>query len=171
MPENLISQEESLRLAQEELEKSGVLKERLFAPWTEASLGKPVLVRMVTGEPSYWTVPVLLIGRTIGFIRVLGTGRVAALGAFYQDLDQIRSCPLTVTGIDAVEAVQKVVDRVYVKNGESASEPIYVHDGPPGREAWRIEVYREGRPVRWIFITPVFVYERVAGELIDESLE
>jgi hypothetical protein len=29
---------------------------------------------------------------------------------------------------------------------------MYVHDGPPGREAWVIEVSRQGRATRWIFV-------------------
>lgn len=171
MQKELVSEEGARRRAGEELEKSGFLTGRLFAPWASATLGKPVLVRKVSGEPSYWTVPVLLRDRTVGFIRVLGTGQVSALGAFYQDPSQIDACPSTVTGVDAAEAVQKVSDRIHVENGERASEPLYVHDGPPGREAWKIEVTREGRPVRWIFVTPAFVYERAAGELLDEHLE
>ncbi len=171
MSENFISQKTALRLAKEELQKSGILQERLFAPWAQASLGEPVLVRTVFGVPSYWTVPVQLMERTVGFIRVLGAGKVAALGVFYRDPEQIYACPFIVTGIDAAESIQKAADRIHIESGEHASEPMYVHDGPPGREAWRIEVYREGRPVRWVFVTPAFVYERAAGELVDENLE
>jgi hypothetical protein len=167
----LINPKEAGRLAREELENSGILSEPLYAPWAKASLGKPVIVRTVFGEPSYYTVPVLLIERAVGFIRVLGTGRVAAIGAYYQNPAQIHTCPLTVTGIDAAESVRRASDRIHVENGESASEPIYVHDGPPGREAWRIEVYREGKPARWIFVTAAFVYERAAGELREDNIE
>jgi hypothetical protein len=171
MPGKFISQDECLRLAREEIRSSGILGDRLFAPWVESTLGEPVLVRTVFGEPSYWTVPVLLKEAAVGFIRVLGTGRIAALGAFYQDPAEISACPRTVTGIDAARAARKARDRIHLDSGESASEPIYVHDGPQGREAWRIQVLREGRPVRWVFVTPAFVYERAAGEVLDEDLE
>lgn len=171
MREGFISIEKARKLAAIQLQQSRNLTEPVFAPWASASLGEPVLVRTVFREPSYWTVPVLLMKRTVGFIRVLGTGTIAAIGTFYQDPKQTDACPTTVTGIDATEALQKALVKVNEESGEQASEPIYVHDGPPGREAWRIEVLREGIPVRWIFVTPAFVYERPAGEPLDENLE
>ena len=53
-----------------------------FAPWARASVGEPVLVSTLRGEPSYWTVPVERDGRAIGFVRVSGTGQVMASGTF-----------------------------------------------------------------------------------------
>ncbi|MDY7019160.1 MAG: hypothetical protein SU899_03700 [Chloroflexota bacterium] len=104
-------------------------------------------------------------------MRVLETGRVAAIGAFYQDPRQIKFCPITVTGIAAEEAICRAEERIHPEQGEVASDPVFIHDGPQGREAWLIEVMKEGRSHRWIFVTQAFVYERLAGEQLDESLE
>jgi len=60
---------------------------------------------------------------------------------------------------------------VRVESGDSALEPVYVHDGPYGREAWLVEVLRNGRPNRWIFVTPAFIYERTCGEMRDTTRE
>jgi hypothetical protein len=70
-----------------------------------------------------------------------------------------------VTRIDAGAAAAQAAGRVHGARGETAAAPVYVHDGPPGREAWLVEVSRGGRPTRWIFVTPGAVYERPAGTL------
>lgn len=165
----LTNAEESRELARAEI--GLFLDDPRFAPWREATLGQPVLVMTVHREPSYWNVPVLIRGRAAGFVRVLGTGKVAALGTLYQDPAQIDACPVTITGIDAAEACRRAQKLIHPEEGETASDPVFVHDGPPGREAWLIEVIKEDRPCRWIFVTPAFVYERPAGELLDEALE
>lgn len=165
----MIDAKESRELARAEI--GLFLDDPRFAPWREMTLGEPVLVMTVHKEPSYWSVPVLIRGRVAGFVRVLGTGKVAALGTFYQDPTQIDDCPVVVTVIDATEACYRAQELIHPEEGETASDPLFVHDGPPGREAWLIEVIKEGRPYRWIFVTPAFVYERPAGELLDEALE
>jgi hypothetical protein len=163
--------EQALEIAREEMKQELVQRDPMFAPWSDASLGQPVLVRDVFKEPSYWVVPVIIRERVAGFIRVLGTGRIAAVGVFYRDPKQIEACPTTITGVDASEASRLATERIDSEQGEAASEPVFVHDGPPGREAWLIEVIKKDKPSRWIFVTPAFVYERVAGELLDEALE
>lgn len=134
-----------------------------FAAWQGAAAGEPLLVRDLAGRPSYWLVPVVAAGRTVGTVRVLEDGRVAALEAPRPGA--------TVSSLDAAEAARRAAREVDAEGGESAAEPELVHDGPPGREAWRIEVSREGRPARWLFVTPGGVYERPAGEVRDEGLE
>jgi hypothetical protein len=166
-----VSIEQALEIAREEMKQPLVQQDPMFASWTDASLGQPVLVKDLFKQPSYWLVPVVIQEHVAGFIRVMGTGRIAAVGAFYQDPKQIESCPTIVTGMDASEASRQASERIDPAQGEVASDPIFVHDGPPGREAWLIEVTKEGRPSRWIFITPAFVYERMAGEFLDEALE
>ena len=167
-----VSPDQAIRIAREEIEQTEIQRDPMFAPWSDASLGRrPVLVRNVLKDPSYWLVPVLIQERVVGFVRVLGTGRVAAIGTFYQDPKEIEACPSTVTGIDAAKARRRAEERIHPEQGEEASDPVFVHDGPPGREAWLIEVIKEGKPHRWIFVTPAFVYERPAGELLDEALE
>lgn len=165
----MINAKRSRELARAEIES--FLDEKRFAPWSKATLGQPVLVRTVHGNPSYWSVPVLIRGRAAGFVRVLGTGEVAALGTFYQNSAEIDACPTTMTGIDQDEARSRSQKLIHPEEGETASDPVFVHDGPPGREAWLIEVLKKGKPYRWIFVTPAFVYERFAGQLLDETLE
>jgi hypothetical protein len=171
MNEMFVSSDQALEIAREEIKRTEIQRDPMFAPWSDASLGRPVLVKNMFKEPSYWIVPVVIQGRVAGFVRVLGPGRVAAIGAFYQDPKEIKACPAIVTGIDAAEARREAEERIHPEDGEVASDPIFVHDGPHGREAWLIEVIKEGIPCRWIFVTPAFVYERMAGELLDETLE
>jgi hypothetical protein len=165
-----VGNEQAKELAAEEIKLSQIRKEPIFTPWREASLGTPVLVRNLFKEPSYWLVPVLRHGQVIGFVRVLGSGKVAHIGTFYQDPSKIEG-PTTITGIESTEASRKAVERIHRDQGESALDPIFVHDGPVGREAWLIEVVKDHIPIRWIFVTPGFVYERPAGEMLDEALE
>lgn len=165
-----VGKEQATELAAEEIKLSQIRKEPIFTPWREASLGTPVLVRNLFKEPSYWLVPVLRLGQVIGFVRVLGSGKVAHIGTFYQDPSKIEG-PSTVTGVESTEASRKAVERIHRDQGEYALDPIFVHDGPVGREAWLIEVIKDRRPIRWIFVTPGFVYERPAGEMLDEALE
>jgi hypothetical protein len=169
--EMFVGIDQVLDIAREEIKRTFIQQDPMFAPWSDASLSQPVLVKTVFKEQSYWIVPVVIQERVAGFVRVLGTGRVAAMGAFYQDLKQIDACPTIVTGIDAAEASRRAEARIDPEQGEVVSGPVFVHDGPPGREAWLIEVLKDGKPSRWIFVTPAFVYERPAGERLDEALE
>ncbi|MBN1235658.1 MAG: hypothetical protein JW999_06360 [Methanotrichaceae archaeon] len=159
------------KLAEEELMRTLIQKDRLFAPLSAASIGTPFLVRNVFKKPSYWLIPLLMHDRVGGFVRVLGNGRVAHIGTFYHDPSELRDAPLEITGVSAAEASRQATRKIHHDQGESASDPIFVHDGPIGREAWLIEVVREGIPRRWIFVTPAFIYERTAGEMLDETME
>jgi hypothetical protein len=167
----IVSASQAADVAKKEIEETVIRQDPMFAPWTDASLGAPVLVKDLAKNPSYWIVPVVVQERVIGFIRVLGIGKVGAVGAFYTDPSQITSCPAIVTGIDAKEARRRVEEEIHVEEGEKTSDPVLVHDGPPGREAWLVEVYKKGKLSRWIFVTPAFVYERPAGQQLDETLE
>jgi len=165
---DFISSEGAREKAREAIQASGLLHDRLFAPWSGATLGEPVLVRSLGRDPSYWLIPVIIGGITGGFVRVLGDGRVAHLGVFYRDPGSIEGPP-AVTGMEAGEAARRAAERIRPEEGERAAEPVFVHDGPVGREAWLIEVIRNGVAVRWIFITPGFTYERAAGTEREEG--
>lgn len=167
----MITADQALEAAREEMSRVERWRDPMFAGWAEASLGEPVLVRDVFKTPSYWLVPVVIRARAGGFIRVLGTGMVAATGVFYADSRGIDACPATVTGIDRDQARSRAEEKVDRAGGETAAEPVYVHDGPAGREAWLVEVLKDDTPIRWVFVTPAFVYERAAGQLLDETLE
>ncbi len=162
----LIDENKAKELAGEEL--SQLEKEGLFTQWSNASIGAPVMVRNLFKEPSYWLVPVLILDKLAGFIRVLGSGKVAHIGTFYRDAKNIDG-PSVITGIVSTEASKRAAERIHI--GESASAPCFIHDGPIGREAWLVEVIKDGKPTRWIFVTPAFVYERPAGEMLNETLE
>jgi len=166
-----ITGDEALAAARREIKSAIFQKDPMLAPWSDSSLGQPVLVRTVFRQPSYWLVPMLLQERAVGFVRVLETGKVAAVGVHCRDPSQIAACPATITGIDAEEAGRRVQTRVHPELGEMPMAPVFVHDGPPGREAWLIEVLKDDKPTRWIFVTPAFSYERRAGELLDEDRE
>jgi hypothetical protein len=166
-----INADQALKVASEEMRRFLIQGDPMFAPWRDASLGQPVLVKDLFRNPSYWLVPVLIHGRAAGFVRVLETGRVGAIGTFYRSPEQIEACPAVVTGIDAAQASRRAEERIQPELGEVAADPVFVHDGPRGREAWLIEVLKEGKPQRWIFVTRAFIYERPAGKLLDEALE
>lgn len=166
-----ISADQALEIATEEIRLFLIQGDQLYAPWSDATLGQPVLTLDILKQPSYWIIPVLIKERVAGFVRVLGLGEVSAIGTFYRDSKHIISCPTIITGIDISEASRRAKGRIHLEQGEIALEPVFVHDGPPGREAWLIEVTREGKPNRWIFVTPAFIYERQAGTLLDEDLE
>ncbi len=154
-----MSEERAVELAKGEMGSlSGV---RTLASLRTASVGKPVLVRDLRKEPSYWLVPFIISGKAAGFARVLGDGKVAHIGAFGAgDTRKV------VTGIDAPEARRVAAGRISPEKGETLGEPVFVHDGPIGREAWLVEALKGGRPTRWIFIvSPSAVYERPAGEM------
>jgi hypothetical protein len=166
-----ITSERALEKAGIELARLQMEDDPLFAPWDRTKLGRPTMVQTVFGEKSYWLVPVELGNKTIGFIRIMGDGKVAAVGTFYQEPTRLDNCPSVVTGITAAEASEKARSLISSERGESGHVPIFVHDGPPGREAWLIEVTVTGKPSRWIFVTPGFTYERPAGVLHDDTLE
>ena len=44
--------------------------------------------------------------------------------------------------------------------GSTADEPVYVHDGPPGREAWLVRVHSRDFGTRQILVTRGGAYER-----------
>lgn len=105
------------------------------------------------------------------FVRVSGPGQVNALGAHYRDPAQLDAAPSSVTRIDSAEATRQAAIRIYPTRGETTMLPVYVHDGPPGRETWLVEVLHNSCPVRWIFIVPGSIYERPAGSTLDITLE
>ena len=140
-------------------------RDPLFAPWADASVGDPVLVRTLDGRPSYWLVPVERDGRAIGFVRISLAGEVAAAGVRYRDPRRLQAAPTLVTGIDASEAAARA--EAAVAGGASVGEAVYVHDGPPGREAWMVRLLDASGAPRVVFVTPGGTYERAATGMPD----
>jgi hypothetical protein len=164
-----ISAEQAMELARRELDMLHSNKDTLFESFGGEAIGIPVLVMNLSKKPSYWLVPISFHDKVIGFARVLGNGRIAHIGTFIRTSVQIKEAPPTVTGIDASEATKRAAEKIDVGLGESVSEPIFVQDGPIGREAWFVEVIKDGRPTRWIFVTSAGTYERPAGRMLSEN--
>ena len=120
--------------------------------------GRPVLVHDLNGAPSYRLVPGLDGGAIVAVARVLPGGALATLAW----LPSAASSPeAVVTGLDAEGAHATARALAAREPGARVSEPVLVHDGPVGREAWRITVTSPaGR--RDVFATGGGTYERDA---------
>ena len=140
--------------------------DRDFKWFREALIGRPILVHSVSEIPAYWLFPVQRGGQVGGFVQVLQDGTAGMIGKFGGVPD---SWPSVVTGIDAEEAMRRA--KKMLVEGEQASQPIFVHDGPPGREAWMVTTSIAGIAARALFITPGFTYERRAGESLNINFE
>ena len=167
----MIRKEKAQNIAEQEVKSALVSCDSPLAPWTNTVVGEPVLVHDLNLLPSYWLVPVTVVDRTIGFVRILGNGRVFAIGTFGDHPDQLKKCPKVVTGISADEARRLVADSVQITQEESVAEPVFVHDGPIGRETWLVIISRRKQPLRWVFVTRGGYYERPAGETLDDTTE
>jgi hypothetical protein len=135
-------------------------QDALFASWAEAVVGEPVLVHDIAGAPSYWLVPIERVDRAIGFVRVNMDGRASAAGALYRDPERLDEAPQVVTGITADEARERAASEA--APGAVIDDPVYVHDGPPGREAWLVRVRAADGTTRALFVGPGGVYERAS---------
>jgi hypothetical protein len=115
-----------------------------------------------TDEITYWLVPGLVDDRLAAIARVLADGRIATIAAIkppQSDCDVAAA----VTGLSATQA-RRTINAVRLEQpGFSVSDPILVHDGPVGREAWLSVLTRDGRPAEWIFATLGGIYRRDAG--------
>jgi hypothetical protein len=166
-----ITDDQAIALARAEIRRNAHQSDAVSKAVHDAVPGTPVMVKSLVKQPSYWLVPLLSADRVMGFVRVLGAGRVAAIGSFSHEPNLGAGAAPTITGIEASEAARQAAQLLHPEQGEVAAEPLFVHDGPPGREAWLVEVLKQGRPTRWIFVTPAFIYERPAGTLLDEGVE
>jgi hypothetical protein len=150
--------ESDIRRAAAERARVVARADSLFEPWARSTIGEPVLVRTVAGDPSYWVVPVELDDRAIGFVRVTTEGKAVASGALYRDPRTLAGAPAVVTGITAAAARARVTGDL--GPDVAVGDPVYVHDGPPGREAWLVRVREQDDPTRLLFVTGAGWYER-----------
>jgi hypothetical protein len=70
-----------------------------------------------------------------------------------------------------MENVRRKMNAVTLEPGEVAGMPLFVHDGPVGRETWRVETVLNDAAHRWFFISAGGIYVRPAGSILDESSE
>jgi hypothetical protein len=127
-----------------------------LSEWASAAAGSPVLVHTFSGEPSYWIVPIephdavqRAAPRLAGFVRVSLTGRVLAAGKF-------GGLTRVVTGITQEEARAKAGSAGVFRE---IGTPLFIHDGPPGREGWRVDVMETNGERRALFVTAAGVTE------------
>lgn len=165
----MIGADEARRIAREALAEGFAGTE--LADWPQGTWGAPVLVRNLAREPSYWLVPFLVGDRAAGFARVLPDGRVLAIGAFGRPGRAPGQSSRVVTGVSMAEAQRLFDDCTRLEAGERPAPPVFVHDGPPGREVWLVETTRDGRPCRWVFVSAAGCYERPAGTTLAEGPE
>jgi hypothetical protein len=123
-----------------------------FRAWSGTAPGEPRLVHDPRGHPAYWLVPVQRQGTTIGAVRVLASGRPAALIAYRPGSDLL--------ALNRPEILEQAGSAIAEYRDARAGAVLLVHDGPPGREAWRVEVLRDERVLGWIFVTPGGIYQR-----------
>ena len=138
-----------------ELESGPQNDDDQFSAWRGATVAKPQLVHDELGQPAYWLVPIESQGTAVGAIRILGSGRAAASIAYRAGSNVLELTPARV-----LELAASVVD----DRSEQLGEVLFVYDGPPGREAWRVEVLVAGKLQRWIFVTPGGIYQRSPGD-------
>jgi hypothetical protein len=139
----------------------------MLAPWPVPTVGAPVMVEDIAGAPSYWLVPFMSSGHVIGSARVDASGRVMTIGMSRSRTGRVEDCPRVVTLVTAEEAASAAHE--VLEQGEDALPPRFVHDGPPGREAWLVETQRAGRRARWITVTPGGTSARPAGVRLGQD--
>ena len=135
----------------------------LFTPWAELEVSDPRLVSDISGNPSYWVVPLLCGRNTVGFVRVLSDGAVLAIGITCRTPETPEACPVPAFAMSPDDVELKLRAKSRLQYGEKRTEPRFVHDGPPGREVWLIETRHNSVPNRWIFVGQAGIYERRAG--------
>ena len=75
---------QAIEIAKTKMKQTKAKRNIAYASWSNASLGQPVLVEDAFKAPSYWIVPLLIQERVAGFVRILGTGKVTAIGSFVE---------------------------------------------------------------------------------------
>jgi hypothetical protein len=149
----MIDADEARASAVREVRSGPQIDDEQFSGWRGANVGEPQLVHDELGQPAYWLVPIENEGTTVGVVRILGSGRAAALIAYRAGSNVLELTPARVLELAASVAAD-----------EQLGEALLVHDGPPGREAWRVEVLVDGKLQRWIFVTPGGTYQRSPGD-------
>ena len=114
------------------------------------------------GGLSYWLVPGQRDADVVAVARILPDARVATVAELREPaLDAAQA----VTGLSADQA--RGVAEDLRGDGATVSEPVLVHDGPVGREAWLSVVAPADGSPRWVFATGGCIYEREANTSLE----
>ena len=152
----MIDADEARASAVREVRNGPQIDDEQFSAWRGANVGEPQLVHDELGQPAYWLVPIENQGTAVGAVRILGSGRAAAMIAYRAGSNVLELTPTRVRELAAAALVDDQLEQI--------GEVLLVHDGPPGREAWRVEVLVAGKLQRWIFVTPGGIYQRSPGD-------
>ncbi len=82
--EMFVNCNQALEIAKAEIRQTEAQRNIAYASWSDASLGQPVLVEDAFKAPCYWIVPLVIQEQVAGFVRILGTGKVTAIGTFVE---------------------------------------------------------------------------------------
>ena len=134
----------------------------MLAGASDLVVGAPEAVSTSGGELSYWLVPGLRDGEVAAVARILPDARTATVGELREP---VVDAAQAVTGLSGDQARQVADDlRAF---DPIVSEPLLVHDGPVGREAWLCVVTAADGSERWVFATGGGTYEREANTPLD----
>lgn len=123
--------------------------------------GEPERVCTPEGALAYFLVPDQRDNGVVAVARVLSDGRVAGI---VRPAVSAPDCAAVVTGLAAVQVRALARDIAGQHDGALVGEPLLVHDGPIGREAWLLVVAVAGGARRWVFATAGGTYARTPGE-------
>jgi hypothetical protein len=129
-------------------------------------VGRPERVYSPEGRPAYWLVPGLHQGQIQAVSRILPDGRVATIGLLKAP---VADCAAAVTGLSATRVVGVSRDLTAQYPADDISQPMLVHDGPVGREAWLYTVTSAPGTELWIFATAGGTYSRPAGKPLSSD--
>ena len=123
--------------------------------------GEPELVHAVGPTPDvasgYWLVPGLSDGTIVAVARILRDGRVATVASLPAPA---QDCAEAVTGLSARQMAAMADNVARSHGGRAQQDPILVHDGPVGREAWLLPVELSAGATLLVFATAGGAYVR-----------
>jgi len=123
--------------------------------------GEPELVHAIEpashAVPGYWLVPGLSDGAILAVARILRDGRVATVASLPA---QVGDCAEAVTGLSARQMAAMADQIARSHGGRAEQNPILVHDGPVGREAWLLAVESSAGATLLVFATAGGTYVR-----------
>ena len=130
----------------------------ILADASDLVVGAPDAVRSPGGELDYWLVPGLRGDAVVAVARILPDARLATVGELREPAVDTAQAVTGLSGEQARQVAADLRDRY-----PAVSEPVLVHDGPVGREAWLCAVTAADGSERWVFATGGGTYDREAN--------
>ena len=122
---------------------------------------KPMLVKDLEGNPSYWLVPLACKDRLVGFFRLGLRGDLLAYGRFGQG-KELHDFPLLSSLSE--ETAENEIQKAFGGICDEISSPQFVQDGPADRIAW-LSIGKDMNESRiLLFWTFGFSYSRPEGQ-------